>query len=116
MSDPTELKPVSETDLKDLKERMKLISDADPAQYHNELSLKRYLRAFKSIDAAFQAILKTNKWRSEYDIASLTEDNPIVKKHLESNKARVLRHRDMVGRPVIYIPARNHNSQREKHR
>nr|CAD7431054.1 unnamed protein product [Timema monikensis] len=109
MSDPTELKPVSETDLKDLKERMKLISDADPAQYHNELSLKRYLRAFKSIDAAFQAILKTNKWRSEYDIASLTEDNPIVKKHLESNKARVLRHRDMVGRPVIYIPARNHN-------
>jgi hypothetical protein len=28
---------------------------------------------------------------------------------MEANKARVLRHRDMVGRPVIYIPAKNHN-------
>lgn len=42
-------------------------------------------------------------------MASLTKDNPVVKKHMEANKARVLRHRDMVGRPVIYIPARNHN-------
>lgn len=47
-------KPVSEQDLKDLKERMKMISDADPSQYHNEFSLKRYLRAFKTTDAAFQ--------------------------------------------------------------
>jgi hypothetical protein len=42
-------------------------------------------------------------------VASLTQDNPIVKKHMEANKARVLRHRDMVGRPVVYIPAKNHN-------
>lgn len=47
-------KPVSDQDLKDLKERMKMISDADPSQYHNEFSLKRYLRAFKTTDAAFQ--------------------------------------------------------------
>jgi hypothetical protein len=47
-------KPVNEDDLKDLKERMKMISDADPSQYHNEYSLKRYLRAFKTTDAAFQ--------------------------------------------------------------
>ncbi|KAJ4429289.1 hypothetical protein ANN_26293 [Periplaneta americana] len=109
MSEQATPKPVSETDLKDLKERMKLIAEADPNQYHNELSLKRYLRAFKTTDAAFQAILKTNKWRSEYGVASLTLDNPVVKKHMETNKARVLRHRDMVGRPVIYIPAKNHN-------
>lgn len=43
-------------------------------------------------------------------MASLTEDNPVVKKNMEANKARVLRHRDMVGRPVIYIPAKNHNA------
>lgn len=49
-----ELKPVNEEDFKQLKERMKLIADADPAQYHNEYSLKRYLRAFKSVDGAFQ--------------------------------------------------------------
>ncbi|XP_046394333.1 CRAL-TRIO domain-containing protein C3H8.02 [Ischnura elegans] len=105
----TPVKNVSEEDLKELKSRMKLISDADPLQYHNEFSLKRYLRAFKTVDAAFQAILKTNKWKVEYDVASLTVDNPIVKQHLESNKARVLRHRDMSGRPVIYIPAKNHD-------
>lgn len=41
-------------DLKALKERMKLIADADPSQYHNEFSLRRFLRAFKTVDAAFQ--------------------------------------------------------------
>lgn len=49
-----ELKPVNAEDLKQLKERMKLIADADPAQYHNDYSLKRYLRAFKTVDSAFQ--------------------------------------------------------------
>jgi len=42
-------------------------------------------------------------------VASLTIDNPVIKKHTEANKARVLRHRDMIGRPIIYIPAKNHN-------
>lgn len=46
-------------DLKALKERMKLIADADPSQYHNEFSLKRFLRAFKTVDAAFQVNLVT---------------------------------------------------------
>lgn len=87
-----------------------MIADADPLQYHNDFSLKRYLRAFKEVDAAFQAILKTNKWRVEYDVASLTDQNPIIKSLLEQKKARVLKHRDMSGRPVIYIPARNHNA------
>lgn len=45
--------PASEN-LKALKDRMKLIVDADPQQYHNEFSLKRYLRAFKTVDLAFQ--------------------------------------------------------------
>lgn len=110
MAEQPEPKPVSEEDLKDLKERMKLIVDADPSQYHNEFSLRRYLRAFKTTDAAFQGILKTNKWRKEYDVASLTIDSPLVKKHLEAKKACVLKHRDMVGRPIIYIPAKNHNA------
>ncbi|XP_046666195.1 CRAL-TRIO domain-containing protein C3H8.02 isoform X2 [Homalodisca vitripennis] len=109
MAEP-QAKPVSEQDLKDLKERMKMISAADPTQYHNEFSLKRYLRAFKTTDAAFQQILKTNKWRVEYGVAELDEKHPIVKKHFEAKKARVLKHRDMQGRPVIYIPAKHHNA------
>lgn len=49
-----EVKPVNENDLKDLKERMSLIAEADPSQYHNDFSLKRYLRAFKTVDDAFK--------------------------------------------------------------
>lgn len=45
---------VGEEDLKSLKERMKMISDADPQQYHNDFSLRRYLRAFKTVDSAFK--------------------------------------------------------------
>lgn len=109
MASTSSLQTVSEEDLKALKERMKMISDADPSQYHNDFSLRRYLRAFKTVDDAFKAILKTNKWRVEYGVAELTEENPLVKKHTEQNKAKVLRHRDMSGRPVVYIPAKNHN-------
>ncbi|KAJ8931300.1 hypothetical protein NQ314_015801 [Rhamnusium bicolor] len=105
-----QIKPVSEADLNELKNRMKLIVDADPSQYHNDFSLKRYLRAFKTVDDAFKAILKTNKWKIEYGVNELNPDVPVVKKNLDANKARVLRHRDMQGRPVIYIPAKNHNA------
>ncbi|KAI4463442.1 phosphatidylinositol transfer protein csr1-related [Holotrichia oblita] len=108
MSEPT-LIPVNEADLKDLKGRMKLISEADPSQYHNEFSLKRYLRAFKTPDDAFKAILKTNKWRKEYGVAELSPEIAIIKKNLDAKKARVLKHRDLHGRPVIYIPAKYHN-------
>lgn len=45
---------VNEADLQDLSQRMKLIVAADPLQYHNEFSLRRYLRAFKSPDDAFK--------------------------------------------------------------
>lgn len=53
MAEPN-VKPVDENDLQELKSRMKLITDADPSQYHNEFSLKRYLRAFKTTDDAFK--------------------------------------------------------------
>jgi len=101
--------PVSEKEFLELKDRLKLIFDADPEQYHNDHSLKRFLRAFKTVDAAFQAILKNNKWRKDYNVASLTEQHPSVLSNQTLNKAVVLRHRDMQGRPVIYIPAKNHS-------
>ncbi|KXJ69686.1 hypothetical protein RP20_CCG026124 [Aedes albopictus] len=101
---------VNLADLASLKERMKLIADADPKQYHNEFSLRRYLRAFKTVDAAFQAVLKTNKWRQEYGVETLG-DSPAIAAN--ANKARVLKHRDCTGRPVIYIPAKNHSSERD---
>lgn len=48
------VQPVKDEDLQELKKRMKLIAEADPNQYHNEFSLKRYLRAFKTVDEAFK--------------------------------------------------------------
>lgn len=100
---------VSQEDLQELQARMHVITNADPSQFHNSFSLERYLRAFKTVDAAFQAVLKTNKWRKEYGVEFLNKRNPIIQKHLEANKARVLNYRDLSGRPIIYIPARNHN-------
>ena len=57
MSD-SQNKPVKEADFQDLKSRMRLIADVDPDQYHNDFSLKRYLRAFSTPDDAFKVILK----------------------------------------------------------
>lgn len=98
-------------ELEDLKERMKLIVEADPKQFHNEYSLKRYLKAFKTPDAAFQAILKTNKWRVEYGVDELTAESEPIKKN--ADKALILKHRDLLGRPVIYIPTKNYAAERD---
>lgn len=54
--------------------------------------------------------MKTNKWRDEYGVPNLSPELPEIKNNLETNKARVLKHRDLYGRPVIYIPAKNHNA------
>ncbi|XP_018336183.1 CRAL-TRIO domain-containing protein C3H8.02 [Agrilus planipennis] len=101
---------IKEEDVQELKSRMKLISEADPSQYHNEFSIRRYLKAFKTTDAAFQGILKTNKWRKEYGVDQLTNETPTVVSNMKANKARVLRHRDLQGRPIIYIPVKYHSS------
>lgn len=99
---------VPEENFIELKNRLKLIFEADPEQYHNDASIKRFLRAFLTVDDAFQALLKCNKWRKEYGVTSISPNDPDIKKNLESKKALVLRHRDFQGRPVIYIPARQH--------
>jgi hypothetical protein len=54
--------------------------------------------------------LKTNKWREEYGVKSIV-DLPLVEAN--AAKARVLKHRDCFGRPVIYIPAKNHSEERD---
>ncbi|GAB6027285.1 hypothetical protein CHUAL_001567 [Chamberlinius hualienensis] len=100
----------TEENVKELKSRMKLICEADPSQYVSEFGLRRYLKAFKDVDTTFQAILKTNKWRKNFGVDSLTIEDPIVADYLKKNVAIISRHRDMHGRPVVYIPAKNHNA------
>lgn len=53
--------------------------------------------------------MKTNKWRESYGVAKLGD---MDWSHFK-NKARVLRHRDCIGRPVIYIPSKNHSTARD---
>ncbi|KAL3188697.1 hypothetical protein MRX96_038081 [Rhipicephalus microplus] len=103
--------PVSEEDFEELKKRLQMIFDADPDQFHNDYSIKRFLRAFRTVDAAFQAILKCNKWRTEYGVKSISANDPDIKRNIEAKKAMVLPNRDFYGRPVIYIPACRHNVQ-----
>ncbi|CAM1292375.1 Uncharacterised protein g424 [Pycnogonum litorale] len=101
--------PLSEKDFQELKSRCKLIFEADPEQYHNDASLRRFLRAFQDVDSAFQAIIKSNKWRKEYGVTLLNDKDPVIQKYREKKNALVMKHRDMEGRPIIYIPAKNHN-------
>lgn len=70
-------------------------------KYHNDASLRRFLRAFLKVDEAFQAIIKSNKWRKEYGVAEIKEDNEVVRKYKERNIALIMKHRDMEGRFVI---------------
>lgn len=57
-----------------------------------------------------QAILKTNKWRETYGVKDLAQSDLVTK---FADKARVLNHRDITGRPVLYVPAKNHSSERD---
>ena len=62
----TAVQSVSEKDFLELKQRLKLIFDADPEQYQNDHSLKRFLRAFKTVDAAFQVEINPSlQWRAQ---------------------------------------------------
>lgn len=41
-------------------------------------------------------------------MAELHKDTELIEKY--KDKAKVLRHRDITGRPIVYIPAKNHSS------
>lgn len=45
---------INPADLQEFEKRMEIIAKADPKQFCNTYTLKRYLKAFKTVDAAFQ--------------------------------------------------------------
>ncbi|XP_077984519.1 uncharacterized protein LOC144439126 [Glandiceps talaboti] len=106
-SRPTEIK---EADFQELKSRCQLIFDADPAQYHTDASLRRFLRAFLTINDTFNAVLKCNKWRREYGVENLKDDNEEIKAQTALGTCKILPHRDIEGRPIILITAKLHNA------
>nr|CAH7753964.1 unnamed protein product [Callosobruchus chinensis] len=46
----------------------------------------------------------------EYGVQELTNEHPVVRRYIRDNKAIILDYRDGLGRPVIYIPAKNYSS------
>lgn len=67
-------------------------------QAHNDASLWRFLRAFNTADEAFKALLKSNKWRREFGVATLSEKDEDVQSEMMTRKAMLLRNRDVKGR------------------
>ncbi|XP_002731522.1 uncharacterized protein LOC100368314 [Saccoglossus kowalevskii] len=101
---------INEEDFKELKSRLQLIFDADPDQFHSDSSLKRFLRAFITVDSAFTSVLKCNKWRREFGVESLTSDNEEIQTQLATGVGKILPHRDIEGRPIVLITGKLHNA------
>nr|XP_053634756.1 uncharacterized protein LOC128690214 [Cherax quadricarinatus] len=78
----------------------------------DDRTLKRYLKAFRSVDAAYEGILVTNAWRRDFGVANITRDTPGVKRVMETKVCEILNHRDKNQRPVAYVAVENHNMQR----
>ncbi|XP_070553225.1 uncharacterized protein [Ptychodera flava] len=102
--------PINENDFKELKSRCQLIFEADPAQFQTDASLRRFLKAFLTVNGAFTAVLKCNKWRREYGVENLTAETDEIKSHTAMGTCKILPHRDIEGRPIILITAKLHNA------
>ncbi|XP_064608617.1 uncharacterized protein LOC135472845 [Liolophura sinensis] len=98
-----------EEELLDLKENCKILFEADPSQAHSDASLRRFLRAFGTADLACKNLLKSNKWRQEFGVESLSPEDKDIQEELISRKITILRHRDSQGRPIVYVAVRKHN-------
>ncbi|XP_069186564.1 uncharacterized protein [Procambarus clarkii] len=78
----------------------------------DERTLKRYLKAFHTVDAAYERILATNAWRQDFDVANITRNTPGVKKTFDTKICEILNQRDRQERPLIYVAVRNHSIQK----
>ena len=64
-------------------------------------SIIRFLKAFKTVDDSFAAILKCNKCRKEYGVEAINPAAcPEVQSELNTKKVELLKHRDRHGRQV----------------
>lgn len=71
-------------------------------QAHSDASLRRFLRAFGTADLACKNLLKSNKWRQEFGVESLSPEDKDIQEELISRKITILRPRDTKGRYVTW--------------
>lgn len=103
------MKPVALGDVQELTKKIEAVSDQIKYMTINEKTIRRYLRAFQSVDAAYQRILETDAWRGKSDVASITAESPSIKRVDKTKIAVILNERDKKKRPVIYVAVRNHS-------
>ena len=70
--------------------------------------MRRFLRAFLTVDAAFNGIISYNNWRRDYDVDSLKAEDPHIAEQIAKKKAILLRPKDRKGRPIVHVVVRNH--------
>ncbi|XP_043560069.1 CRAL-TRIO domain-containing protein C3H8.02-like isoform X3 [Chiloscyllium plagiosum] len=80
-----------------LEQKAKDISNTFPKDL-NDKAFARFLRAFRSVDQAFNAILRYLKWRKEFGVDSITVEDSDIKTELRSGKAVLLEEKDNAGR------------------
>ncbi|XP_043560067.1 CRAL-TRIO domain-containing protein C3H8.02-like isoform X1 [Chiloscyllium plagiosum] len=108
-----------------LEQKAKDISNTFPKDL-NDKAFARFLRAFRSVDQAFNAILRYLKWRKEFGVDSITVEDSDIKTELRSGKAVLLEEKDNAGRqlprwdlnsellarrPILLVTAKLHHAK-----
>ncbi|XP_048589784.1 CRAL-TRIO domain-containing protein C589.09, mitochondrial [Nematostella vectensis] len=99
-----------EEDFLEIKKRTKVLFEKEPLKAQTDACLKRFLRAFLDVDEAHTALLKYIKWRDDYGVDYLSNDDDVIQE-VDTGKAVVLDFPDHSGRPIILINARLHDAR-----
>ncbi|XP_028397897.1 CRAL-TRIO domain-containing protein C589.09, mitochondrial-like [Dendronephthya gigantea] len=99
-----------EEDFIELKERMQLLFNADPSQLQTDACLKRFLKAFLTVEDAFEGLVKYVKWRKEYGVETLNSTHPDIQSELSTGKVLLPGFMDKAGRPTVLAYARLHDA------
>lgn len=98
-------------DFLELKHRLKPLFEAEPLKVQTDACLRRFLRGFEDVDEAYSALIKYINWREEYGVNCLSRGDDDIEEQLALDKAEVLDFPDHIGRPVVLVTVRNHDSR-----
>ena len=99
-----------EEDFIELKSRVQPLFGADPTKFQTDACLKRFLKAFLTVDQAFESLAKYIKWRREYGVETLNSNHPDIQTELSTGKVLLPNIKDKAGRPVVLVFARLHDA------
>jgi hypothetical protein len=63
--------------------------------------LKRFLKAFLTVDQAFEGLVKYIKWRREYGVETLNSTHPDIQTELLTGKVLLPNFKDKAGRYIM---------------